>query len=386
MRRWAIITGEYPPQAGGVSDYTRLVARGLAAAGDEVTVWCPPCGADAAAGDVVRVRRLPDAFGPRGLAELERGLARDAQLLVQYVPHAFGCKAMNLPFCLWLGSRPRHRVWVLFHEVAFPLRWGQPLKHNVLAVVNRVMARLLRRAAGRTLVSTPAWAGLLRRLAPGPVEWLPVPSNLPEDVAAAQTAAARDRLAPAGSILLGHFGTFGPPIAPLLGRVVPPLLDADHRRRAVLVGRGSGEFARGLASRHPELAGRLVATGELPPAEAAACLAACDVLLQPYADGASTRRTTLMSGLALGRPVVTTAGHLTESFWHESGAVALAPVDAPDKFIQQAELLLADDERRAVLRTAGRALYRERFSLARVVTTLQGAYPPKPDRNGRTSP
>jgi hypothetical protein len=26
----------------------------------------------------------------------------DDRLLVQYVPHAFGFKAMNLPFCLWL--------------------------------------------------------------------------------------------------------------------------------------------------------------------------------------------------------------------------------------------------------------------------------------------
>jgi len=38
---WAIITGEYPPQAGGVSDYTRIVAEALVAAGDEVHVWTP---------------------------------------------------------------------------------------------------------------------------------------------------------------------------------------------------------------------------------------------------------------------------------------------------------------------------------------------------------
>ena len=29
MTHWAILTGEYPPQPGGVSDYTRLVARGI---------------------------------------------------------------------------------------------------------------------------------------------------------------------------------------------------------------------------------------------------------------------------------------------------------------------------------------------------------------------
>ena len=35
---WAIITGEYPPDPGGVSDYTYLVATHLADAGDEVHV------------------------------------------------------------------------------------------------------------------------------------------------------------------------------------------------------------------------------------------------------------------------------------------------------------------------------------------------------------
>ena len=44
MIDWHIITGEYPPQPGGVSDYTRLVAEGLAAAGDAVTVWAPSGG------------------------------------------------------------------------------------------------------------------------------------------------------------------------------------------------------------------------------------------------------------------------------------------------------------------------------------------------------
>src|SRR5258706_12719836 len=38
---WHVITSEYPPQSGGVSDYTYGVAARLAAQGDEVHVWCP---------------------------------------------------------------------------------------------------------------------------------------------------------------------------------------------------------------------------------------------------------------------------------------------------------------------------------------------------------
>ena len=44
VTRWVILTGEYPPQSGGVSDYTRLVVEGLAAVGDEVAVYAPPQG------------------------------------------------------------------------------------------------------------------------------------------------------------------------------------------------------------------------------------------------------------------------------------------------------------------------------------------------------
>ena len=40
--RWHILTCEYPPQSGGVSDYTYLVAKGLAELNDQVHVGAPP--------------------------------------------------------------------------------------------------------------------------------------------------------------------------------------------------------------------------------------------------------------------------------------------------------------------------------------------------------
>src|ERR1700758_2263118 len=100
---WHIVTGEYPPDPGGVSDYTRLVALGLAARGDGVHVWAP-AGADdgAQAEGGVEVHRLPGGFGPRTLDALSRGLAGAGagQILVQYVPQGFGMRGMNLPFCV----------------------------------------------------------------------------------------------------------------------------------------------------------------------------------------------------------------------------------------------------------------------------------------------
>jgi glycosyltransferase involved in cell wall biosynthesis len=375
MYDWHVLTGEYPPQLGGVSDYTRLVGQGLAAAGDRVTVWCPPC-ADAGESDgPVRVRRLPDHFGPRSLAVLGRGLPareRAARLLVQYVPHAYGFKAMNVPFCWWLLRQRRLPAWVMFHEVAFPLQWGQPPAHSVVGLVTHLMAWLVRRSAARCFVSAPAWAGRLGRIAPGgaPVEWLPVPSTLPDEVSAKDVAAARARLG-AGGAVVGHFGTFGGAIASLLWEALPPLLRPDGRR-VLLVGRRSDEFARRFGQAHPSLAGRLTATGGLSPHDAAAHLAACDVLLQPYPDGATARRTSLMAGLALGKAVVTTAGPLTEPLWVESGAVLHAPPGDPGDLVRRVEDVLNDAALCDCLGRKARALYRERFSLPSVIATLRG--------------
>ena len=65
MTTWAVVTGEYPPQPGGVSNYTRQVCGGLAAAGDRVTVFAPPCRPPSVSDNGVSVVRLPDHFGRR---------------------------------------------------------------------------------------------------------------------------------------------------------------------------------------------------------------------------------------------------------------------------------------------------------------------------------
>jgi len=76
---WAIVTGEYPPQLGGVSDYTRLVADALVAAGDEVHIWAPALDSAGQLETVthergITVHRLPDHFGRHGIAALDKGL------------------------------------------------------------------------------------------------------------------------------------------------------------------------------------------------------------------------------------------------------------------------------------------------------------------------
>src|SRR6266852_374370 len=142
MAVWHLITGEYPPQPGGVSDYSRLVACGLAGAGDEVHVWAPECTAQLQSDDGVVVHRLPGHFGPRALTARARSIDSPGQ------------------------SR-----------------------------------MLVARSAERIFVATPLWEDLLRRFI-GPhnsISWLPVPSNIPVVANSAGVAGTPLASSPLGS-------------------------------------------------------------------------------------------------------------------------------------------------------------------------------------------
>jgi glycosyltransferase involved in cell wall biosynthesis len=368
------VTGEYPPQPGGVSDYTRLVARGLARAGDRVTIWAPPCDVPDESYPGVTVHRLPDRFGPRSLrligGEFDRAPS-PKRWLVQYVPHAFGWKAANLPLCLWLRSRRRDSLWVMFHEVAYPSGAGYSLAEHALAFVTRTMAAIVGGAAERVFVSIPAWRTLVESLVSprAPIVWLPVVSSVPVADDPMGTAEVRSRIGD-GHPIVGHLGTYGGLIRPLLSACVPALL-ASTDSRLLLLGRGGESMRDEFALRHPGLAGRIHAPGQLPAEALSRHVTACDVMLQPYPDGVSTRRTTAMVALSHGRPTVTTTGRLTEPLWSESGALVLTPADHAFDLAAVTASLLADPARLLQLAGRARSLYTERFDLAHTIETLR---------------
>src|SRR5689334_22470557 len=156
-RTWAILTGEYPPTIGGVADYTHQIARELAQCGQTVHVFAPfhAAAERSAAADLLAVHQLSDHFGLSSLRMLSRELDAidDPLILVQYVPHAFGHRGMNLPLCLWLRARSfRNRIATMFHEVAYPFAARRPMRHNALAMANRAMAKLLIGASEKMFV------------------------------------------------------------------------------------------------------------------------------------------------------------------------------------------------------------------------------------------
>ncbi len=371
-----LLSGEYPPRLGGVGDYTALLAAGLAAAGAEVHVWTSPVthppqfpgvtvhddGGTWSPADLARLGHALDAFGtPR-------------RLVVQHSPNAWGYKGLNVGFCRWLLGRRRRQgdeIRLMFHEVAYPWLHRDRPSRWLLAAGQRWMARILLKASTHVDVTTPAWETMLRACAPADRRafgWRPVPSNIPVSPDTAAAATIRSRVAPSGEAVVGSFSAFAGVIGPRLAGLLPRVLLDQHGRVGLLIGHGSDRFAERMIAQHPGLAGRLVATGALAPEQISTHLRACDLVMQPYLEGITTRRGSAMAALSHGVPMVTNFGHLAEPFWSESGAVMLAAT--PDAIPEAVNHILADSDLRARIGAAGRALYERRFAVERTVEAL----------------
>jgi glycosyltransferase involved in cell wall biosynthesis len=353
-----ILTGEYPPVPGGVADYTAVLAGKLAEAGCNITIWTGGSAADEHHNNNITVHRSCGRFTIADLRRLSREL--DAQprprvLLVQYVPYMYGWRSMNLPFAAWLYSR-RHRddVRVMFHEVAYPFV-RKPLHHNLLAVTHRIMAGLIAAAARKIYVSTPAWLPCLRQLGARQAVWLPIPSTV---------LSTDDRINPQGN-RIGHFGSFGPLIANILRPILAEILHADSDLQLLLIGGGSAEFRRRWIEADAAMAGRIQATDRLPSADAVTAIRSCSLMVQPYPDGANTRRTSLMACLAAGAPTITNIGANTEPILSDSIAMARIE-DMPQAILR----ILDDATQLREIAECGKNAYRKYFDWPNTIRGL----------------
>jgi glycosyltransferase involved in cell wall biosynthesis len=379
---WHLLTGEYPPHGGGIADYTALLARALADAGRDVHVWTP-ARVEPSGDSSVTVHAM-DGFSGAALRRLDAELGRfpaPRRLLVQYAPQAWGMRGMNVPFCRWVLSR-RHAgddVRVMFHEPFFPFGWQRP-QRNLLAAVNRWMARLLLRASTRAYVSISAWEALLRPLAPPGLEFtvLPIPSTIPFVDDPPRVAALRRELSEDGRRpIFVHFGTYGGMLAPMLLEGFASLVASCPHACILLLGARGPAFAERLRRADANFSQAVVAApGRLSAEEVSLHLQAASVAVQPYPDGADTRRTSLMACLANGVPTVTTRGRFTGILLSQAPVARYLPA-VPEQLASLAMELMTNPaaasaaaRNDAALRRETRAYYRHHFAVEHTVARL----------------
>jgi hypothetical protein len=303
------------------------------------------------------------------------GLPGSRRLLVQWVPHGYGYRSINVGFAIWLACRAwlRHdELHLMIHEPY--LRLSRPLKYLAVSVVQRLMLAIAGSGAAHIWISIATWADVVRRYVPRrvPIQWLPVPSPTLHGANVADTAAVRVKATTPDQPIVGHFSSHSAVVTPLLALA----LDVVMQRSAaavLLIGRDSDTFRAQYLATRPNLVQRVYATGILDGDALSRHLEACELMIQPFPDGINARHTSALASLALGVPVVTNSGPHTEAFWRDSDAVALA--SAPDGVgVGEAAVdLLQDSSRRAHLADQALKLYDRLFDVRHAVSALRVA-------------
>jgi glycosyltransferase involved in cell wall biosynthesis len=310
-----LITGEYPPDEGGVADYTRLLAEGLATEGLTVDVLTGRGAAVPSADRRVTVHRSLPGFGWGLLTQVRRAVAalRPDVVHLQYQTAAFGLHPAVDVLPWWLRRTEPVKTAVTYHDVRVPYLF--PKAGGLRRTVTLLPARWSHLSLA---TNAEDWVTLHDHGRPWRLALVPIGSNVPDAPPAGFERAAW-RAAhglPADAAVVAYFGFLN---ASKGGRRLVDLLGSLRRggrdARLVMIGGRTGASdptnAAYLAELEADLAaggldGSVTWTGHLPPAEVSAWLRAADVAALPYADGASFRRGSLLACLAHGVPVVTT--------------------------------------------------------------------------------
>jgi glycosyltransferase involved in cell wall biosynthesis len=354
-----LVTGEFPPQQGGVGDYTHALALALAALGVEVHVITNR-GSAALSPSAFRLHPLIKRWSFASLFQL-RALAKTWQLDVlnlQYQAAAYGLSAPIhfLPrVCGWQlfdSPAPTPKTVVTFHDLRIPYLFPKAGPWRKAAVT------YLARSAAGVIATDPADEAELQQRGIERVAQIPIGSNItPTPPAGYDRAVWRAQIGVgAQEFLLGYFGFLnaskgGDTLLAALARLAAtgaPLKLALIGGRTGTSDATNAVFGEKLDAFVAEqgLTDRILRTGFVEAAEVSAYLLACDALVLPYRDGVSFRRGSLMAALAHGCAVISTQPAMPLPAIRDGENMRLVPPDAPALLAEAiSELMLSPDRR-----------------------------------------
>ena len=311
----------------GTGIQTRYVNTGLAdLPGDQDTVW-------------VLLQYNPFSYGRAGFAP---SLVHDVMRLR---------RRARVPLAVMV-----HEAWIDIHDA----------KSAAIGLWQRVQLRAVLRLADRVMTSTEA---LAREIGNGAVH-IPVPANITPIPAPAGWA--RDHLGLEGNLVVSLFGRANPSRALRYAEAaIAALADLRGPGRLTVLNLGADapalDLPPGVAVSRP---------GLLPAKELSLLLSASDIVLLPFVDGVSTRRSTLMAALAHGKPVVGLSGPNTDSILMDAvGCLTLTPVGDLDAFSNATVELSRDPQRMQAMGDEARRVYESQFdwpvTAMRVGSTMQ---------------
>jgi len=361
----ALICPHFPPDHCGVGDYSAHVAREFVAQGHDVMVWTAQAVPQPVAG--VRIRTLPYPWNLRTYLDLTRQMKTFGPdfISIQYTPYLYGARTVGIhpAFSIWFNLLPfvfsthKTRIAITFHELHYPifgLHWDRVLIG--LPQFLQYLQLLLR--APQVFFTSEVNFRRYSRIFSWRAEkfcWLPVgpgidPRHLNHIV---RDEDFRDLLRQSGipnrHKILIQFGIAHP--TRLFAHSIRAIdairkkLGPDSVSIAFLgIDQKSVEAELEKAGRM-DLRLQVRGLGYLAPWQISLWMRRADLVLAPYLDGVSTRRSSVITAYAHGKAVLTTSGYFTDPGVDWSRFCVAVPAADIDTFATQACELITQKEK-----------------------------------------
>ncbi|MEA3338715.1 MAG: glycosyltransferase family 4 protein [Chloroflexota bacterium] len=372
--RIGLISGEYPPDQGGVGDFTRELARSLADIGHETHVitnasgklQVASCKSQVASRKSLSVHRVMSGWG-WGCWGQALTLAQDLSLDVLNVQYQAAAYDMHPAINFVPHKKNRPPVVVTFHDLKVPYLFPKagPLR--------RWVVRLLARRADGVIVTNEEDAKKVAscKFQLSNLALIPIGSNIPvapppgynRDVERAKWGVGTDDL------LLGYFGFLNESKGgEELMQTLALLVEQGSPAHLLMIGGrvGSSDPSNRAYAERVEnliaslgLSERVHWSGYARPDKVSAGLLAADVCVLPYRDGVSFRRGTLHACLTHGRAIVTTHPAVELPQVRDGENMLLAEPRDTEELAQTVARLAADPALRTRLEAGAKALAAE---------------------------
>ena len=349
-----LISGEFPPMPGGVGDFTRSLAERIHDHGHQVHILSRR-GSTSATLNVSTVR----GWGPGSLPAI-RAWARRCGLAIVNLQYQTAAYDMS-PVIHFLPTVIEAPLVTTFHDLRHPYLFPKagPLR-------DRIVMRLARSSAG---IITTNQEDILQLARQPNRRLIPIGSSIPKANCSDSEAVAARWRAPAdeNTFVLGHFG-FVNAVKGIeyLIEALASLRSAGHNLRLLFIGgrRNTVDTDDDVAYltmldyriRQLGLADSITWTGYLPEHEVAACFGAVDLMVLPFTDGASYRRSSLMAAIHCGCAILTTEPAVNVDTFEHGANLWLVPPCSSDAIERAILHLMGAREHLKQLRTGATQL------------------------------
>jgi glycosyltransferase involved in cell wall biosynthesis len=362
-----LITGEYPPQQGGVGDFTRELARGLIAAGHTAQVITSTVSdrslvISEGRADEILVRRVVSSWGMRCWSEIAEVVKEDRLdvVNVQYEPAAYAMRVgVNFLPSAWVRRQIKIPIVTTLHDLLVPYLFPKagPLRWKVV--------EYLARHSDAVIVTNGEDYARLSNLQPpaSNLHAIPIGSNIdPSSASEFDRAVERARWGIQPDVqVIGYFGFLNLSKGGSdLMQALKALIDAGLPVKLLLIGGRTGssdptnaEYAAQIERLIESLGVKdhVTATGYLESPDVSRALSLCNVMVLPYVDGASLRRGSLLAAIAHGKAIVTTEPRYPIEGLQHGESVLYVPPNDPQALAEAVKRALRDAVLRAHLQS-----------------------------------